>query len=170
MIVSKSFENWFEETEGLPLIVVSLAMPSPCRESILRSRPFFAALFIHIPIMRMSIRRCTTFVARLFSTQPATVQLAGGKDYYWCTCSKSLKQVSSIRFCFAASHIHPSILSAFLRRKAQRQRYEVPEIQLANGRNQILVCLQAHQEPTVLRRLTLKYRGPFIQRAEVVWS
>lgn len=135
-----------------------------------QQRPFFAALLIHIPIMRMSIRRCTTFVARLFSTQPATVQLLGGKDYFWCTCNKSLKQVSSIRFCFAASHIHPSILSAFLRRKSQTQRYEVPEIQRANGRNQILVCLQAHQEPTVLRRLTLKYRGPFIQRAEVVWS
>ena len=149
-----------------PRDAVSMLQIDPPQEQ----RPFFAALLINFPIMRMSIRRYTTFVARLFSTQPATVQLLGGKDYFWCTCNKSLKQVSSICFYFAASHIHPSVLSAFLRRKSQRQRYEVPEIQRANGRNQIFVCLQEHQEPTVLRRLPLKYRGPFIQRADVVWS
>ena len=110
---------------------------------------------------RRQMIRCSISIAR-FSTAPSPpiqAQLLANKDYFWCTCSKSLKQVL---LSFSSLHAYSIIitLAAVLRRQPQRQRHEVAQVQRTSRRSQIPVRLQAHQEPSILRRFALEARTP----------
>ncbi len=110
---------------------------------------------------RRQMIRCSISIAR-FSTAPSPpiqAQLLANKDYFWCTCSKSLKQVF---LSFSSLYAYSIIitLAAVLRRQPQRQRHEVAQVQRTSGRSQIPVRLQAHQKPSILRWFALEARTP----------
>lgn len=50
--------------------------------------------------LSIMIRSVHTVFANAFSTQPASAALVANKDYFWCTCGKSLKQVIVYGFSY----------------------------------------------------------------------